>query len=206
MSRSSSPGRTPLADRRHVAEHQVHQRVDRLQREGLEVLRLVHPQGRDLELDEVVEARLHVDPVVEVGEPGRRRRHDERVADVLDRGAAQPRLLAVDLDLDGGVIELLLELDVAEEGDPPHLAGDLLRVLPDHLEVGPDDADGDRHRRAEAHDVGHDVARLEAVDAQLRLLAPPRRCDSPPAPAASPSRGSPARGGPCGAARGTGRA
>ena len=50
---------------------------------------------------------------------------------VLDGGAAQARLLAVDLDLDGRVVELLLELDVAEEGDALHLGGDLFRVLPD---------------------------------------------------------------------------
>ena len=122
MSRSSSPGRRPVADRRHVADHQVDERVDRLERQGLDVFRLIHPQGRNLDLDQVVEAGLHVDPVVEVGEAGRRRRHDQRVGHVLDRGAAQPRLLAVDVDLDGRVVELLLELDVAEEGDPPHLA------------------------------------------------------------------------------------
>ena len=128
-----------LADRRHVADHQVDQGVDRLERQGLDVFRLLHPQGRDLELDQVVEAGLHVDPVVEVGEAGRRRRHDQRVGQVLDLGTAQARLLAVDLDLDGGVVELLLELDVAEEGDALHLAGDLLRVLPDQLQVGADD-------------------------------------------------------------------
>ena len=33
-----------------------------------------------------------------------------------------------------------------------HLGGDLLGVLPDHLQVGADDPDGDRRRRAEAHD------------------------------------------------------
>ena len=41
--------------------------------------------------------------------------------------AAQARLLAVDVDLDGRVVERLLELDVAEEGDALHLGGDLLR-------------------------------------------------------------------------------
>ena len=84
------------SNRRHVADHQVDQRVDRLERQGLDVFRLLHPQRRHLELDQVVEAGLHVDPVVEVGEPGRRRRHDQRIGHVLDRGAAEPRLLAVD--------------------------------------------------------------------------------------------------------------
>ena len=85
------------ADRRHVADHQVDQRVDRLDRQGLDVFRLVDPQRRDLELDQVVEARLHVDPVVERGEAGRRRRHDHRMGHVRDLGAAEPRLLAVDV-------------------------------------------------------------------------------------------------------------
>ena len=89
MSRSISPGRTPRADRRHVADHQVDQGVDRLDRQGLDVFRLLHPQGRHLKLDQVVEAGLHVDPVVERGEPGRRRRHDERMSHVLDLGAAE---------------------------------------------------------------------------------------------------------------------
>ena len=34
-----------------------------------------------------------------------------------------------------------------------HLGGDLLRVLPDQLQVGADDADRDRRQRAEAHDL-----------------------------------------------------
>ncbi len=76
-------------NRRHVADHQVDQGVDRLDRQGLDIFRLLHPQGRHLELDQVVEAGLHVDPVVEVGEPGRRRRHDQRMGHVLDRGTAQ---------------------------------------------------------------------------------------------------------------------
>ena len=50
-----------------------------------------------------------------------------------------------------------------------HLGGDLLGVLPDHLQVGADDADGDRRRGAEAHHRGHDVARLEAEGRQLGL-------------------------------------
>jgi hypothetical protein len=86
------------ANHRHVADHQVDQGVDRIHRQGLDVFRLVDPQRRHLELDQVVEARLHVDPVVERGEAGRRRRHDERMSHVLDLGAAQPRLLAIDLD------------------------------------------------------------------------------------------------------------
>ena len=51
------------------------------------------------------------------------------VAQVFDGGTAQARLLAVDLDLDGGIIELLLELDVAQEGNILHPGDDLLRVL-----------------------------------------------------------------------------
>ena len=157
------------ADRRHVADHQVDQGVDRLERQGLDVFRLLDPQGRDLNLDQVVEARLHVDPVVERGEAGRRRRHDDGMSHVLDLDAAEPRLLAIDVDLDGRVVELLLELDVAEEGDALHVGGDLLRVLPHHLQVGADDPDRDRRRRAEAHDLGHDVARLEAEGRHLGL-------------------------------------
>ena len=84
------------SNRRHVADHQVDQRVDRLDRQGLDVFRLVDPQGRHLELDQVVEARLHVDPVVERGEAGRRRRHDDGMGHVRDLGAGEPRLLAVD--------------------------------------------------------------------------------------------------------------
>ena len=50
------------------------------ERQGLDIFRLFHPERRHLNLDQVVEAGLHVDPVVEVGEPGRRRRHDQRRA------------------------------------------------------------------------------------------------------------------------------
>ena len=157
-------------NRRHVADHQVDQRVDRLQRQGLDIFRLFHPEGRHLNLDQVVEAGLHVDPVVEIGEAGRRRRHDQRMSHVLDLGTGEPRFLAVDRDLDARVVELLLEQDVAEERDAFHRGGDLFRVLPDHLQIGADDADGDRRQRAEAHDVGHDIARLETEGRQLGLL------------------------------------
>ena len=74
-------------------------------------------EGRHLDLDQVVEAGLLVDPVVEVGETGRGGRHDQRVLHVLGGDADQPRQLAVDLDLDRGVVERLLEADVAEVGD-----------------------------------------------------------------------------------------
>ena len=39
-----------LADRRHVADHQVDQGVDRLERQGLDVFRRLHPQWRHLDL------------------------------------------------------------------------------------------------------------------------------------------------------------
>ena len=206
MSRSSSPGRRPLRTDGDVADHQVDDRVDRLERQGLDVFRLVDPHGRHLDLDQVVEAGLHVDPVIEVGEAGRRRRHDQRVGHVLDRGVAQARLLAVDVDLDGRVVELLLELDVAEEGDPPHLPGDLLRVPPDQAEIGADDPDRDRRRRAEAHDVGHDIARLET---EGRLVGLRHRHLLGQAPLLQPPgqpRDHPLGAGPRGAARETRRA
>ena len=50
------------------------------------------------------------------------------------------------------------------------VGGDLLRVLPDQLQIGADDADRDRRQRAEAHDLGHDIARLETEGRQLGLL------------------------------------
>ena len=58
MSRSISPGRTPGFRTGHVADQEVDQRVDLFERERLDVLRLVQPEGRDLELDQVVEAGL----------------------------------------------------------------------------------------------------------------------------------------------------
>ena len=50
------------------------------------------------------------------------------------------------------------------------LVGDLLCMLPHHLQVGTDDLNRDRRRRAEAHDLSHHVARLETKSRQLRLL------------------------------------
>ena len=74
------------------------------------------------------------------------------------------------VELDRGIIELLLERHVAEIGVLFHLGGDLLGVLPDHLQIGADDPDGDRRLRAEAHDeLGHDIARLEPEGRQFRL-------------------------------------
>ena len=62
------------------------------------------------------------------------------------RDADQPRQLAVDLDLDRGIVERLLEADVAEEGDALQLAGDFFRVLADLVIIGADHADRDRLR------------------------------------------------------------
>ena len=48
---------------------------------------------------------------------------------VLDLGTAQTRLLAVDLDFDGGVVELLLKLEVTQRGNPER------RTLRDWLDL-----------------------------------------------------------------------
>ena len=43
-------------------------------------------------------------------------------------------------------------------------------MLSHQLEIGADNPDRDRRQRAEAHDLGHHIARLETKGRQLRLL------------------------------------
>ena len=68
------------------------------------------------------------------------------------------------------------------------LGGDLLRVLADLVVIGADHADRDRLRGAEAHDLAHDVARLESEGGLLGLLPRPRlRASRRPPPCSSRS-------------------
>ena len=60
-----------------------------------------------------------------------------------------------------------------------HRRGDLFRMLPDHLQIGADDPDRDRRQRAEAHDVGHDIARLE-TEARRLACCSASAGDNPP--------------------------
>jgi hypothetical protein len=89
---------------------------------------------------------------------------------VLDGDTAQARQLAVDLDLERGVVERLLEADIAEEGIALQLGGDFFRVLADLIIIRAHDPDRDRLRGPEAHDLAHDVTRLESEGALVRLL------------------------------------
>ena len=84
-----------------------------------------------------------------------------------------------------------------------HPGGDLLRVLPDQRQVGADDLDRDRRQRAEAHDLGHDITRLETEGGQLGLFSA-WSLVKPPCSSRAASHGNHlARAGPCGAARET---
>ena len=66
------------------------------------------------------------------------------------------------------VIEQLVELHVAERGDLLHLLEDLQRVGPNVRPIGAGHDHLDGRRRAEAHHLADDVARLEAEGDPLR--------------------------------------
>ena len=57
------------------------------------------------------------------------------------------------------------------------------------LQVGADDPDRDRRQRAEAHDLGHDIARLEAEGRQSWPAARASASDSPPCSSRLASQG-----------------
>ena len=69
------------------------------------------------------------------------------------------------------------------------LADDFFRVLADLVIIGADQANRDRLRCAEAHDLAHDVARLESEGGQLGLLLCLRLGQAPrPCPLLQPLR------------------
>ena len=81
-----------------------------------------HLRRRDLHLDLVRIAADVVAPVVPRGVAAGVGGRDQRFADVAGGHAAEPGPLAVEGDLDGRVVERLLDLDVAERRDPVELA------------------------------------------------------------------------------------
>ena len=92
------------------------------QRHELDVGRLGHLRRRDLDLDLVRVAADVVAPVVARGVSAGVGGRDQRFADVAGGHAAEPGPLAVEGDLDGRVVERLLDLDVAERADRVELA------------------------------------------------------------------------------------
>ena len=85
-----------------------------------------------------------------------------RIGHVLDGHAAETGLLAVDVDADRGIIELLIKLHVAKLAYFLHLVEHAQGMAADGVAIRPDHEHLDRVRRAEAHDRADDIARFEA--------------------------------------------
>ena len=134
------------------------------QRHELDVGRLGHLGRRDLHLDLVRIAADVVAPEDPRGVAAGVGGGDQRFADVAGGHAAQAGSLAVERDLDGRVVERLLDLDVAERLDPVELLAELVHVGARVGQVAAADDDLDRRGGAQAHRLGDQVARLEGED------------------------------------------
>ena len=91
----------------------------------------------DLHLHLVVDARLRVAPVVPGHVAAGRSAHQQGVGHVLDGHAAQARLLPIDVDADGRVVELLVKLHVAERREFLHFRQDLQGMRPHRVALRP---------------------------------------------------------------------
>ena len=100
---------------------------------------------------------------------------DQRFADVAGGHAAEAGPLAVEGDLDGRVVERLLDLHVAQRVDPVELLAELVHVGARVGQVAPADDDLDRRGRTQAHRLGDQVARLEGEDQVAERAGRPAR-------------------------------
>ena len=165
------------------------------QRHELDVGRLGHLGLRDLHLDLVRIAADIVAPEVAHGVAAGVGGGDQRFADVAGGHAAQAGPLAVERDLDGRVVERLLDLHVAERLDPVELLAELVHVGAGVGHVAPADDHLDRRGGTQAHRLGDQVARLEGEDQVGDALVGLRRASGPgqAAPGGTSRRPSPAR-------------
>jgi len=80
---------------------------------------------------------------------------------LLGGKSAQAGLLPVDNHGHRRIVQRLLDLHVAQIRDLAQLRFDHLGMLSSKFQLRTGDDDLDRRRRAEAHDLAHDVARLK---------------------------------------------
>ena len=126
-----------------------------------EIIEARHPRLRDLDLDLKRDTGARIGPEVRCDEPARRGRRGKRLTDLVHSDPELASELTIDVDVDGGVVERLLDLQIAERRNLRELVLDFARERTRRREVGTDDRDLHGRWRTEVHDPAHDVARLE---------------------------------------------
>jgi hypothetical protein len=121
-----------------------------------------HHRPRNLDLHLIGNAALGIGPIAGGDEAAARRGGDHRPRDIGRREAGQARLLAIDVDLDRGIIERLAKLNVAKGRYLGQFGRDLIGIFPADGQVRTADRNLDGRRAAETHHFVDDVGRLKA--------------------------------------------
>ena len=121
-----------------------------------------HDRLRDLDLHLIADAGLGIGPVVRHHEAAGRRGRHHGPRDLAAVTPLSPGPLAIDVDLDGRVVERLGELQIPQERRSFAVpGGPCRRYSRFSCRLPPAHGDLDRRGRAEAHDLADDVGGLE---------------------------------------------
>ena len=133
----------------------------RRDRDVAEVFEGVGLRLGNLDLEAHADTAAGVGPVVGGCETAGGCRGDEGTRDIARADTEEAGAFAVDLDVDGGEIERLGDVDVAEIRKCAEFGGDFFGKLAARGERRPADGDLDGGGRAEAHDARDEITRLE---------------------------------------------
>ena len=155
--------RGPVVDGRDVRDQRPAgaSGIARHHRQIGDVLDRRHLRLRNLDLNLEAVAASRIPPEVQIGVAARRCCGRQRPANVGSRDAELTGAIAIDLNLQGRIVERLRVLQVSQRGNLDELRPDFLGKGPRRRECGPLHRDFDRRRRAEAHDLADDVGRFK---------------------------------------------
>ena len=115
-----------VLDARDVAEQRMRRAVG-ADGHDAQVVERRHARLRHFDLHLERDARPRIGPVVRRDEPARRGRGGKRSPDLIDGDAQLPGTLPIDVDVDGRILERLLELQVPQRRDLRELVVHLRR-------------------------------------------------------------------------------
>ena len=105
-----------VLDARDVAEQRMRRAVGR-DRHAAQIVERRHARLWHFDLHLERDAGPRIGPVVRRDEPARRRGRRKRSADLIDRHAELAGELAIDVDVDGRIVERLPELQIAQSAE-----------------------------------------------------------------------------------------